>query len=151
MKREHRRYIFFILLGGSLLLSIVFYLLMPTKLEANVLFFPGATNQGIESELHFLPRNPVVPERAKLLASAMLGGPLSFKFKRLAPPGSQVVATYFVDGILWVNLSSEFQLGDGECPLSPHERLTVLRKAIKFNIHEAEKVVFLIQGKEVRD
>jgi hypothetical protein len=125
------------------------FLLTPRPLRAEVLFFPTATNRGLASEEHFLPGHDDPAVRARRLVDAALAGPLSLKFKRLAPPQSRVLALHVKGGRLYANLSGSFQEARDDCPLTPLERLSVLSRAIRYNIPEVAEVVYFIEGKEV--
>lgn len=149
MVRDHWRMVWAGLLGGALILSVLFYVLTPRPLQARVLFFPTATNRGVVSELHFLPRSGETALRVKRLVESALAGPLSLKFMRIAPPESRVLAVFMKNDTAYVDLSAEFQFGRDDCPLDPLSRLAVLQKLIKFNESQVSDIVFLIEGKEV--
>jgi hypothetical protein len=147
--RDHWRLAWAGLLGAALILSILLFLLTPRALRAEVLFFPTATNHGLASEEHFLPVSKNPAERARRLVEAALAGPLSLKFKRLAPPQSRVLALYYREGRLYADLSASFQESRDDCPLDPAVRLSVLSQAIRYNLPEVAEVVYFIEGKEV--
>jgi hypothetical protein len=134
---------------ASLAVSVLFHFLAPRPLQAAVLFFPSASNQGVQSEIHFLPPDGTAAGRVRKLVEAALAGPLSLKFRRIAPAGSTVRAVFSRGDTVYVDLSADFQAAASDCPLPPLRRVALLNKAFKYNEHEAARLVFLIQGKEL--
>jgi hypothetical protein len=147
--REHWRILWGGLLGVALLFSLLFFILAPRALQSSILFFPTATDHAIESELRFLPKVDDPVARIRQLAQAALSGPLSLRLSRVAPPECRVLAVFMRDRAIYVDLSLEIQKDHASCPLAPLERLSMLAKMINFNESRMDRLIFLVQGKEV--
>ena len=52
----------------------------------------------------------------------------------------------FREGVLFVDFSSELLLSDQAITLSLQEKIALVKRALKFNFKDIEKIIFTIEG-----
>jgi len=137
------------LLFASLALSALAYFAFLSPLKHIVVFFPTAGRVSLESEVHAIPRNSDIAVEIEQTVKTVLSGPLSMKFKRVAPLKAAVRAVFVRDNVAYVDLLSAIQESDSETPLSIPQRIEVIKKSILQNYPLIRNVVVLVQGQEI--
>lgn len=149
MNQRQHKVLWGSLFAATLLVSsLIFFLLVP-PLKHVVLFFPTAGFVRLESEIHAIPRDADLRVEIERTIESLMSGPLSLKFKRVAPSGSVVRAVFVNGSTAYIDLESTVQVSDGETPLPVSGRLEIIEKSITQNFPSITNVVLLIQGQEV--
>ena len=137
------------LLVGSLIISLVSWLVFVPRFKPVVLYFPAADSLALSSEIHYIPWAQSLPDQIRHVAQALSTGPLSMKFRRIMPSGSAVRAVYLKEKQVWIDFDDSIQAPDLECPLTPKARIATIVKAIEFNYPALQSIKILIEGQEL--
>lgn len=136
--------------GGFLLLSFIvslgaFVLFNDGRID-RTLFFPGARTAEVGGELRSLPRLDNTREDLQLLMREIILGPTEIRHGRLLPRGTQLRSVIVRDNKAFINFSEGILFEAPEQQLALEEVLDVLRRTVRYNFREIDRVVFTING-----
>lgn len=136
--------------GGFLLLSFIVslgaFVLWNDGQRDRTLFFPGARTSEVSGELRRLPRLDTTREDLRLLMREIILGPTEIRHGRLVPRGTQLRSVIVRDNKAFINFSEGILFEAPEQQLALEEVLDVLRRTVRYNFREIDRVVFTING-----
>ncbi len=144
-----KRILWVLLWIAMLAVSLLFFINRESPLRRVLIFFPDAGSKQIIVEERGVPFNHDNLYLLKKLVTASIQGPLSFKYQRSLPKNTELRAVHLRDNVALVDFSKEVQALDPEAPLSPRDRLGIIKRTILHNIPEISTVHFFIQGQEL--
>ncbi len=112
-----------------------------------MLFFPQYKNEGvIETEFRRFPKKESVEQNMYNLIQETLLGPEDLRHESILPEGTKLQSLLFREGVLFVDFSSELLLSDQASTISLQEKIALVKRALKFNFKDIEKIIFTIEG-----
>lgn len=129
---------------GSLLVSVVWFLLFPLNFEEQVLFFPDTVSGRLRGEVRLMPKQEEQEAEVAQLIDELLLGPTGIHSKRLLPRDVSRNSTLVSEDTVYADLSIEAAIFPGEIPLE--EALFGIRKSVLYNFRRFSSVVITIGG-----
>ena len=135
---------------GTLVLSLLLFLLFGNGRVERTVFFPAHSGRRLIAEQRFIPRQGSLEKDIKEVAEEVLLGPSRPDAKRLFPRGATVIAAMVSGRTLYLDLSPMLLAQDPEVPLRGRTALDALARTIRFNFPRFRGVVFFIDGQAPR-
>lgn len=135
---------------GVLVLSLVLFLLVGSRSEGRILYFPAQTGARLVAEERLLPRRDSLEGNVTELVEGVLLGPTRTDAVRVFPRGGTVLSTMVSGRTLYLDLSPKLLIDDPEVPLKGPYALGALARSIRFNFPRFRDIVFYIDGQSPR-
>lgn len=135
-----------LLLGISLLIAVLFYVIFPPERVARTLYFPGTTGTELSGERRLLPRVREDERALELLIEDVLLGPSRIDHSRVLPRGTRLDSLVLRDATVFIDLSEQAMLDSDEVHIGVETGLEALRRAIESNFRWIDDVVITIDG-----
>ncbi len=130
--------------AASIIISLLWFLVFPLRLQEQVLFFPDTVSGTLRGETRLMPaRKSETAEVAQLIDELLLG-PTAIHSTRLLPRGVSRESTLMREGTVYADLSMEAATQAAEIPLE--EALVAIEKSILYNFRRVSTVVVTIGG-----
>lgn len=147
MQKKSERVVSFLCIGVffvSLVASVFFY--FRDGKTRKLFFFPSYDNKNLCAEVRYLPKNPIQGSE-KLFVEEILLGPMTNRYKRIFPRGTELNYCFLKNDILYIGLGSEVLSGvEG---MSIKESVDFLKINIVKNFTFINKIDVSIDGKSV--
>ena len=131
---------------GTLVVSVLLFLLLGNSRVARILYFPSQPSGRIVAEMRFVPRHPTLEENVQETADSVLLGPARHDAVRLFPRGASVTAVMVSGRTLYLDVTPQILVEDPEVPLKGAEALAAFERSLKRNFPRFAEVVFFIDG-----
>jgi hypothetical protein len=135
---------------GVLVLALALFLLVGSRNEGRILYFPAQGGGRMVAEERFLPRKHSLEGNVAELVEGVLLGPTRNDAVRIFPRGASVISAMISGRTLYLNLSPRLLVDDPEVPLKGTDALTALARSIRFNFPRVREIVFFIDGQPPR-
>ncbi|MGO9410501.1 MAG: GerMN domain-containing protein [Spirochaetia bacterium] len=135
---------------GSLLVSVLAFLLVGNRRAERILYFPSERGNGFVTEPRFLTRHWGLEGNITELVNGVLLGPARPDAARLFPRGATVRAVMVRGHTLYLDLTSAVLETDPEVPLTGDNALDALGKSIRLNFPRVHEIVVYIDGQVPR-
>ena len=129
---------------GSLLVSVLWFLLFPLNFEEQVLFFPDTVSGRLRGEVRLMPKQEERQAQVAQLIDELLLGPTGIQSTRLLPRDVSRESTLIADDVVYADLSIEAAIFSGDVPLE--EALFAIRKSVLYNFRRFSSVVITVGG-----
>lgn len=149
MALSHQKFLWGSLLLGTLIISLIAWIVFVPRFKSLVLYFPGADNLSLESEIHYIPWSKSESDQIRHAVHSLTNGPLSMKYRRIMPASAGVKAVYLKEKQLWIDFDPSIQAPDSECPLSPKKRISLIINSLQFNFPYLQHIKILVDGQEL--
>jgi hypothetical protein len=133
---------------GTLVVSLLLFLVAGNRMTRRVLSFPGVDGRRMVAEERLVPRHRTLEANITELAEGVLLGPSGANAARLFPRGARVVSALVSGRTLFLDLSPLVLLGDLEVPLKSEAALAALDRTLRFNFPRLREVDFYIGGQK---
>ena len=131
---------------GSLLVSLLAFLLAGNARVERILYFPRDHGSGFVAEPRFLTRQRGLEGNITELVNSTLLGPSRPDAARLFPRGATVRAAMLRGHTLYLDLTSRILDTDPEVPLPVPSAVNVLGKSIRLNFPRVREIDLYIDG-----
>ena len=138
------------LLLGSLLVSVLAFLLVGNHRVERILYFPRERGNGLVAEQRFLSRHQGIEGNIAELVNGVLLGPARHDAARLFPRGATVRAVMVRGHTLYLDLTSAVLETDSEVPLTGTRAFDALGQSIRLNFPRVHEIVLYIDGQVPR-
>jgi len=135
---------------GVFVLSLALFLLIGSRNEGRILYFPAETGGRMVAEERFLPRQNSFERNVAELVEGVLLGPTRNDAVRIFPRGGSVLSAMISGRTLYLDLSPNLLVDDPEVPLKGPDALDALARSIRFNFPRLREIVFYIDGQPPR-
>jgi len=135
-----------ILIGLSLLIAVLFYLVFSPERVARTLFFPGTTESSLSGERRLLPRAVNDQRAMHLVTEEILLGPTRIDHSRVLPRQSRVDSFILADQTAFVDLSADAMLASTEVHIDIQTGIAAVRDTLLFNFRSLDEVIVTIDG-----
>jgi len=135
---------------GVLVLSLALFLLVGSRNEGRILYFPAQNGGRMVAEQRFLPRQTSLEGNVAELVEGVLLGPTRNDAMRIFPRGCSVLSAMISGRTLYLDLSPKLLVDDPEVPLKGADALAALARSIRFNFPRLREIVFYIDGQPPR-
>ena len=150
MRLRRRPAILGLVFLGVLALSLALFLLVGSRGEGRILYFPAQTGARMVAEERFLPRRNSLEGNVTELVEGVLLGPTRTDAERIFPRGGSVLSTMISGRTLYLDLSPKLLVGDPEVPLKGLDALGALARSIRSNFPRFREIVFYLDGQSPR-
>ena len=135
---------------GTLVVSILVFLLAGNHRVERVLYFPRDHGHGFVAEPRFLTRHRSMEGNIAELVNGVLLGPSRHDAARLFARGGSVRAAMVHGHTLFLDLTEQVLADDPDVPLAGADAFDALERSIRFNFPRVRDIVFYIDGQPPR-
>ena len=129
-----------------LVLSILIFLFRQDPRVQRVLFFPRETAEQWDGEFRRIFEKHDLEEAVTELLKEAILGPMQIRHGRLLPRNVRIRSLVVREGTVYLDFSDDLFFPEGEVAISLQEMMSGVKKAIRFNFPEIERINVFIGG-----
>ncbi len=131
---------------GVLILSVAIFLTFGNSRVRRIFFFPRNALGAIGAEARFVTNYSDREGDIREFVEGELLGPVNHILRPLFPREASVRSIFVRNRVLYLDLSEDIAVFDGNLPLKGRDALDLLRKSISFNFPLIRESVILLGG-----
>lgn len=135
-------------LAGSLLISLAVFLIFGQQRVGRALFFPDLLSDEVHGEQRVVTRRDRQEEAVRLLLEEVILGPADINSSRILPKTTQIQGLFVDEDVVYVDLSAAAIAQSPDVRVEFSRSLDLLRRNVRFNFRNLEKVVITVDGQE---
>jgi hypothetical protein len=135
-----------LLLVGSFLIALAFYLIWPPETQARTLFFPGTTDTRLSGERRLVPRVRAGERKVYLVVEELVLGPIEIKHGRLLPRSTEVNFVAISGTTAYIDVSTDILFPGAEVRVDVTTSIAGIRDSVLYNFRWLDEVEVTIGG-----
>lgn len=135
-----------VLLGASLLISIIATVLFPQEMSNRVLFFPNGVTGELGGEEHLLPRRSDREEAIEVFLKELILGPNTLGAVRIFPGRTEIDLLILRDRELFIDFSPEILDLEEETRISFDDAVEMTGYNLRYNFPFLRSITVTVAG-----
>jgi spore germination protein GerM len=133
---------------GILLLSVLLFVFLADNKHQVVLFCPNDANHRLTGETRIVPRSATMEDNIETVVNSMILGPQALRHDRDVPRSTEIRSLLLRGSDVYLDFSPDILFPEQETSLGFSESLDAIRKTIKFNFPEVDRIIVTVNGEE---